>query len=73
MSALDNQQGGDHYRQLPIQPIEFITKNNLGFCEGNVIKYVCRHELKNGVEDIDKAIHYLQLLKELKYSEKRSK
>jgi len=66
MKATDKQIGGSHY-DMAIQPIDFIVKNGLDFCEGNVIKYVCRHEFKNGVEDIDKAIHYLELLKELKY------
>lgn len=66
--ATDKQVAGDHYK-MPIQPIEFIVKNNIDFCEGNAIKYICRHEKKNGVQDIDKAIHYLELLKELKYNE----
>ncbi len=60
--------GGSHY-QMSIQPVEFITRNKIPFIEGNVIKYVCRHRQKNGVEDIDKAIHYLQLLKELEYGQ----
>lgn len=47
---------------MPIQPVEFITKNGLGFCEGNVVKYVCRHKAKGGVEDLKKARHYLDLL-----------
>ena len=59
--------GGEHYN-LPITPVEFIVKNNIDFCEGNVIKYVCRHESKNGIEDIDKAIQYLELIKKLKYT-----
>ena len=42
MSALDKQVGGNHYKDFAIQPIEFIVKNNLGFIEGNVIKYICR-------------------------------
>jgi len=66
-SALDTQTGGGHYKDFPIQPIEFTCKNNLDFLQGNVIKYVCRHKAKNGVEDIDKAIHYLQLIKEMQY------
>ena len=41
MSALDKQIGGNHYKDFLIQPIEFIVKNNLGFIEGNVIKYIC--------------------------------
>jgi hypothetical protein len=67
MSALDKQQGGSHYKDMVIQPVEFIVKNNLGFLEGNVIKYTCRHRQKNHVEDLNKAIHYLQLMKELYY------
>ncbi len=52
---------------MVVQPSEFIIKNNLNWCEGNAIKYICRHHLKGGELDIDKAIHYLQLLKELEY------
>lgn len=66
-SALDVQEGGNHYKNMKIQPIEFITANNIGFCEGNVIKYVCRHEHKNGLEDLKKAKHYIDLLIETKY------
>ncbi len=60
--ALDTQVGGSHYADRMIQPIEFILENELGYCEGNVIKYVTRHRDKGGVEDLKKAIHYLQLL-----------
>lgn len=66
MSALKKQIAGNHYSYFVIQPIEFITQNNLPFIEGNVIKYVCRWKEKGGVEDLDKAIHYIELLKELK-------
>jgi hypothetical protein len=58
---VDKQIGGSHY-DLPIQPIDYILKNSLGYCEANVIKYVSRHQNKNGAEDIKKAIHYLELL-----------
>jgi hypothetical protein len=61
--------GGGHYRALAIQPSEFIHRNGLGWCEGNAIKYVCRHKAKNGRQDIEKAIHYLQLLLEWEYSD----
>lgn len=61
--ATDKQVGGDHY-QMPIQPIEFIVKNDLGYREGNVIKYVSRHHRKNGKQDIEKAIHYLEMILE---------
>jgi hypothetical protein len=63
-SALDVQIGGGHYKTMKIQPIEFTLANNLGFCEGNVIKYVCRYKDKGGIEDINKAIHYLELLRD---------
>ena len=57
------QEGEDHYK-MPIEPIEFIVKNDLGFREGNVIKYVCRYKAKGGAEDIRKAIHYLEMILE---------
>ena len=64
--AKDKQIGGDHYRKYAIEPIEFITKNNIPFIEGNVIKYVLRWKDKNGIQDLDKAIHYIELLKDIK-------
>ena len=64
--APKRQIGGKHYKDFKIQPIEFITKNKLSFIQGNIIKYVCRFDKKNGNEDIDKAIHYCELLKEIK-------
>ena len=67
MDADKKQIGGEHYKTMAIQPSEFIFKNNLNWCQGNVIKYVCRYKDKNGIEDIDKAIHYLQLLKQYEY------
>lgn len=57
------QYGGTHY-QSSIQVWDFILANNLGFLEGNAIKYITRHSKKNNVEDINKAIHYLEKLKE---------
>lgn len=66
-SPQDTQVGGSHYKDMAIQPFTFIMANNLDYCQANVIKYICRHESKNGVEDLDKAIHYIQLLKEYKY------
>jgi len=56
----------EHY-DLPIQPVDYIVKNSLGFLEGNVIKYVTRHHDKGGVADIQKAIHYLALLLDTEY------
>jgi hypothetical protein len=63
--AIDKQIGGNHYKNFKIQPIEFITANKLSFIQGNIIKYICRYDKKNGKKDIDKVIHYCELLKEL--------
>ena len=63
MSSKDKQVGGEHYK-LVIQPIDFIVKNDIPFREANVIKYVTRHRQKNGKQDIQKAIHYLEMLLE---------
>ena len=62
-SALDVQVGGNHYKKLKIQPVEYIMANELGFCEGSAIKYITRWRDKGGIQDIDKAIHFLQILK----------
>ena len=59
---LSQQVGGTHYKDMAIQPIEFILANNLPFCEGNIIKYTCRYKQKNGVEDLRKVIHYAEML-----------
>ena len=66
---LDSQVGGSHYKDLAIQPIEFIHANNLGFMEGNIIKYAARHKAKNGAEDIRKIIHYAKLILKYQYNE----
>ena len=71
MSALNKQIGGNHY-QTKIQPIDYIYENQLGFIEGNVIKYVSRHRYKNGAEDIKKAIHYLEILLDKEYEHHRT-
>lgn len=60
-NALETQIGGNHYK-LPIQPVEYIHANGIGYFEGNVIKYVTRWKNKNGIQDLEKAIHYLHLL-----------
>ena len=65
MSALQVQVGGRHYKDLAIQPVEYIHANNLGYMEGNVIKYVTRWKTKNGLADLEKAKHYIELLIEL--------
>lgn len=68
-SVLDIQHGGSHYKDKGIQPIEYITANNLGFCEGNIVKYASRHQDKNGAEDIRKVIHYAQFILKFQYGE----
>lgn len=60
--VLDHQEGGNHYKKHKIQPIDFIYDNNIPFIEGNIIKYIMRHREKNGVEDLKKALHYLEIL-----------
>ena len=62
ISALDKQVGGNHYKQFPIQPVEFINANNLSYMQGNVIKYVVRYPFKNGIADLEKAKHYIEML-----------
>ena len=66
-SALNKQVSGNHYKDKGIQPIVYIHANDLGFCAGNVVKYVTRYKTKGGAADIKKAIHYLELLLELEY------
>lgn len=63
--ALDMQVGGDHYKKLKIQPIEFIHANNIPFIEGNIIKYIVRWRDKNGIKDLEKVKHYVDLLIDL--------
>jgi hypothetical protein len=68
-NPLDVQIQGTHYKTMQIQPIEFTHKNNLNFCQGNVIKYITRYKDKNGKEDLEKAKHYIDLLIHLEYGE----
>lgn len=65
VSALDKQAGGNHYKDLPIQPVSYIHANDIGYFEGNVIKYVSRWRSKGGIPDLEKAKHYIELLIEL--------
>ena len=66
--SLDKQIGGKHYRNMKIQPAEFINENKLIFAEWNAIKYICRHQNKGKADDIKKAIHYLEMILERDYS-----
>jgi len=57
----EKQIGGDHYKSMKIQPGHFISENNLPWYEANAIKYLCRHKMKGNRQDLEKAIHYIQL------------
>lgn len=65
LNPLAQQVGGGHYRDMVIQPVEFIHANSIGYFEGNVIKYVTRWRKKNGIADLEKARHYIDLLIQL--------
>ena len=70
LKATLKQVGGSHYKDCKIQPIEYIVGNDLTFCEGNAIKYITRHRRKGeGAKDIEKAIHYLEMILETEYNE----
>ena len=62
MTASTVQIAGDHYKDMVVQPSHFIHANKIGWHEGNAIKYLCRWRVKGGVEDLKKAIHFIQLL-----------
>ena len=64
-SKLREQVGGDHYSKLAIQPVTYINANGLSYLQGNVIKYVTRYKDKNGLQDLEKAKHYVEMLIEL--------
>ena len=65
VNALKEQVGGDHYSKLAIQPVTYINANGLSYLQGNVIKYVTRYKDKNGLQDLQKAKHYIDMLIEL--------
>ncbi len=66
-AATSRQVGGNHYKDFKIEPIEFIMANNIGYCEGNIINTYAVMRPRAGLQDLDKVIHYVELLKELKY------
>ena len=68
MKAKDKQIGGEHYKKMSIQPSDYIVKNKLGWYEGNIVKYITRHSGKGGKQDVEKVIHYAQLLIDEEYS-----
>jgi hypothetical protein len=66
-TALDVQVGGEHYKKFSIQPVEFIHANGIPFIEGNIIKYIVRWREKNGIKDLEKVKHYVDLLIDLEH------
>lgn len=68
--ALTKQVGGNHYKDMVIQPVEYIVANNIPYLEGNVIKYVSRWRFKGGLEDLKKAQHHVELLIQLEQEKK---
>lgn len=70
--ASDIQIGGNHYKDFVISPIEFIVKNKLSYLQGNVIKYIARYKKKNGLEDLEKAKHYIDLIIEIEYKDEKT-
>jgi hypothetical protein len=73
MSAYKKQIGGSHYSKFKVQPSKFINDNKLLFAEGNAIKYICRHTHKGGKQDLLKAKHYIDMIMERDYEEKKEK
>ena len=73
MSAYNKQIGGTHYRKMKIQPSKFVIENKLLFPEGNVIKYICRHQYKGGKEDLEKAKHFIDMIIERDYGDEKEK
>ena len=73
MSSYDKQVGGNHYKDMAIQPSEFVNKNKMLFAEGNAIKYICRHNNKGGKQDLEKAKHYIDMIIERDYGDETQK
>lgn len=71
MNANDKQIGGDHYQSKAIQPWDYIISNKMGYLEGTAVKYITRWKEKNGIEDIRKAIHFLEKLIETYHEQQR--
>ena len=71
-NPLITQEGGGHYKNRGIQPIEYSEANNLGACQHSVVKYITRHQDKNGIEDLSKIIHFTFLEAYFKYGEQGS-
>jgi hypothetical protein len=71
-TALDIQEGGNHYKNMKYQPVVFGHNAGLTFLEGNVVKYITRYKFKNGLEDLKKVKHYIELMLQLVYGREPS-
>jgi hypothetical protein len=72
MSALETQVGGDHYKSMPIQPMEYSMANGLDACQHTIVKYVTRFRQKGGVQDLEKARHVIDMLIEFEHKKASS-
>ena len=72
MSALDEQIGGSHYKDMPIQPMEFSMANEMDACQHTIIKYVSRFRAKGGITDLEKAKHVIDMLIEFEGKKQNS-
>ena len=70
-SALDIQIDGSHYKNMAIQPIVYIYANQMPFIEGNIVKYVSRWKNKNGIKDLEKAKHLIDMLIEFETNQSK--
>ena len=70
MKPYDKQIGGSHYQKFKIQPSKFVIENELLYPEGCVIKYILRHRLKGKKQDLEKAIHFIEMIIERDYPQK---
>lgn len=68
LAPSEQQVGGGHYKDYPIQPAEYCQRNKLNHCEASIVKYATRHQSKGKVEDVRKIIHYAQLILEWEYN-----
>ena len=72
-NPLKKQVSGSHYKNYEVQPVEFCQRNRLNYCESAAIKYLCRHRDKNGIDDLRKAKHYIELLIEIEYADQNKR
>ena len=73
MSVWKKQIGGNHYKKYRMQPSQFVTENKLLYPEGCVIKYIVRHQDKGGKQDLEKAIHFIEMIIERDYKDEKEK